>query len=168
LNAKQTAQIVTAGQSEAGAFAPASADQWIAAALVSAGALIIVGVALPWLTLYAGLQQYNGTMGLYGWLLIGAGSGIVIAGFITLRVRVRWLAPAIMSLGLALFAFASWLLAGLSQIVHSPQSIMLVPRPGPGLYVILIGAVLLILTPLISKTRAVLVDHFSRMPARRS
>jgi hypothetical protein len=115
----------------------------IAFALIAGGALVMAGAALPWLTLYAGLHQYPGTMGLYGQAIFAAGAAAVVGGIIALRVRPPWLALGTSAFGAAVFAFAAWLFAGLQEIVHRPDTAMLVPRAGPGLFVVLGGAALL-------------------------
>ena len=46
---------------------------------VTGGVLVGVGAALPWLSLFAGLQSYSGLVGLYGRLLI-VGAALAVAG----------------------------------------------------------------------------------------
>lgn len=113
--------------------------------LAVGGALAMIGAGLPWLTLYAGLQRYTGLIGAYGWVIFSLGAIAIACAFLTIRIRPRWLWAAGTILGIALLAFAAWLVAGLMQFVHRPDAVMLVPRPGPGLYVIAAGAIVIFL-----------------------
>jgi hypothetical protein len=122
----------------------------IAIALIAGGALLMSGAALPWLTLFAGLHQYGGLIGAYGQAVFAAGAAAVVAGIIAVRVRPPWLPFASAAFGAALFAFGVWLYIGLQQIVHRPEAIMFVPRAGPGLFVVLCGAAVLALGPLLA------------------
>jgi hypothetical protein len=107
----------------------------------------MAGAILPWITLYAGLYGYRGTSGLYGWLVFGAGALAALAGLMAIRIGPPWLGRASAALGGGLFAFAVWLLAGLVTILRRPSAAMLVPRPGPGLFLVLAGAALILLAP---------------------
>lgn len=117
---------------------------WFGATLALGGALVICGALLPWLTLFAGLQSYAGTIGLYGRLMLAAGLTAFTLGIVSLRIVLRWLPWAASILGAAVIVFAFWLLAGTNQIVHRPDNIMFVARPGSGLFVILTGALLIV------------------------
>lgn len=121
-------------------------QRWLSGAFAASGALAIAGALLPWLTLYAGLYQYNGLVGLYGRLVIAAGALAVLGGIIAARVRWRWIRLGGTALGLMLLAFCVWLYAGLQEVVTRPDSVMLVPRPGPGLFVVFAASALMIAT----------------------
>ncbi|HKR85863.1 MAG TPA: hypothetical protein VJS37_17020 [Terriglobales bacterium] len=115
----------------------------IAAAAISGGALVVLGAWLSWFSLFAGLQPYRGVDVLNGRLLAGCGALSVLAGVAFLwrsSSRLRW---GIGLLGFTLLAFASWTLVQLvimyRQLYTDP---MLVPRLGPGLIVIVAGALL--------------------------
>lgn len=124
--------------------------------LVLGGALVMAGAVLPWLTLYAGLQQYSGMIGLYGWITFALGFLACIAGaFAPLRLR-PFLLRASIATGIALLAFGAWLYAGVLEIVQRPDSAMLVARSGPGLFVILGGGALLVSAPLASSLLSLL------------
>jgi hypothetical protein len=112
----------------------------------------MLGASLPWLTLFAGLQQYRGTIGLYGWLIFAFGALALICGFIAVRTKPTWLWRVSAIAGIVLFAFTAWLLAGLMQIVHR-QDVMLVARPGPGLWVIAAGATTIVLGSIAERFR---------------
>ena len=111
-------------------------------AMIGGGALV-VGALLPWMSLFAGLHRYRGVSGLYGRLLLIGGVFAFCAG-IAMLVRPRHrLRPAVGVLGVALTAFAWWVLVGLRDttraLEHHP---MMLARPGPGLFVAFAGAVL--------------------------
>jgi hypothetical protein len=121
----------------------------IAIALIAGGTLLMSGAALPWLTLFAGLHQYGGLMGAYGQAVFAAGAAAVVCGITAVRVRPPWLPFASAASGAVLFVFGVWLYIGMQQIVHRPEAVMFVPSPGPGLYVVLCGAAVLALGPLL-------------------
>jgi hypothetical protein len=123
------------------------------AALAGAGgALVMLGAWLPWLTLFAGLQAYGGLIGLHGRILFGGGVLATIAGIAMVRTRRVWIQQATILLGCCLLGFDGWLLAGLLETLHRGDA-MLVPRPGPGLFVALLGITLVLLGPAIALTR---------------
>jgi hypothetical protein len=116
----------------------------IAAAAISGGALVILGAWLSWFSLFAGLHPYRGVDVLNGRLLAGCGALSVLAGvgFLWRRSsRLRW---GIGLLGFALLAFASWSLVQL-MILYRQLSTdpMILAKPGPGLIVILVDALLI-------------------------
>jgi len=117
------------------------------AATLAGGGLVMLGAALPWLTLYAGLQRYGGLIGAYGRVLFASGALAVVAGLATRGRRPRWLLPATLLFGLVLLGFDLWLLEGLAVTLRSGVSAMLVPRPGPGLFVTTLGIAVIILGP---------------------
>jgi hypothetical protein len=129
--------------------APGSGDRGLCIGVITGGSLIVVGALLPWLTLFAGLQRYPGTTGVYGWLILAAGSAAVLGGLWGLRWYRQWLRWAGATLGVTLFIFAAWLIAGLYQTMSRQAGPMLAPRPGPGLFVVLAGAGLLAVVPLL-------------------
>ncbi len=122
----------------------------IGGATMGGGALIIAGTLLPWVSLLAGLHPYAGTAGLNGQLLIGGGLLSIISGawfLLAGSLPVRW---AIGLLGFTLLAFASWLLIELlltyRQLAADP---LLVPRLGPGLFLVVLGSLLIFVTLLL-------------------
>ena len=125
----------------------------IAIALITGGALVVAGALLPWLTLFAGYHQYAGTIGVYGQAVLAAGAAALLSGIVALRVRPRWLPFVSAAIGTAMFGFGTWLLIGVEQIVHRPEAAMFVPGAGPGLYVVLTGAAVLALGPLLAARR---------------
>jgi len=116
----------------------------IAGAAILGGTTIVVGAFLSWFSIFAGLQSYRGVDVLNGRLLAAGGALTVLAGFWFRRrnsVRLRW---AIGLLGFALLAFASWssvqLMILYRQLSADP---MMLPRPGTGLIVIEVGALII-------------------------
>jgi hypothetical protein len=132
--------------------------------LIVGGPLLMAGAALPWLTLFAGLHPYGGLIGPYGWGIFAAGAVALASGFAILRARPPWAGWASAIMGCAVLVFAVWLLAGLEQIIHRPSAMMLVPRAGPGLFVVLSGAAIIVLASLPSTALQAL--HLLRRTAK--
>lgn len=113
--------------------------------LVAAGGGLIVaaGTMLPWISLFAGLHPYPGIAGLYGRVMF-AGGALAIAGGVAILVRPDpRLRLAIGGLGVGLTLFAGWVLWGLRSTTHGlERHPFLLARPGPGLFVVLAGALL--------------------------
>lgn len=111
--------------------------------------LVVIGTMLPWLTLFAGLQRFNGLAGRNGRLVLaGAAVAALLALLAMLRPR-RALHLAIAALGAMLAGFSAWLLYGLLAMVHREASNpMLIARSGPGLFVVVAGAMLIAAAPL--------------------
>lgn len=114
----------------------------------------MIGAAMPWLTLYAGLQTYRGLIGAYGWFIFGLGALALLCGALAIRKKPSWLWGSSAILGIALLIFSAWLFAGLMQIVQRPESVMLVPRPGPGLFVAAAGGAVIVLGSLADRALA--------------
>ena len=108
---------------------------------VVGGTVVVTGAMLPWMSLFAGLQPYAGVAGLYGRLVFAGGALAVLGGLAILARPGRRLRFSVGGLGLALTAFACWVLLGLltttRELGHHP---MLLARPGPGVFVVLAGA----------------------------
>ena len=105
------------------------------------GALVVAGTVLPWFTLFAGLQPYRGILGPYGKLLLGGGLVAAAAGAVLLVSGGLVLRRAVGVLGLAMAAFAAWLMVGLLDTYRTLQeNPMLVAQLGPGLFVAALGA----------------------------
>lgn len=104
------------------------------------GSAMIVGVLLPWMTFYAGLQRLNGLTGMYGRWLLAAGVVVVgLAAWSTWR-RVQWPSIALVLVGLTCTVSAAVLLLRAQQMTETEAMLMLVPRLGPGLPLVLVGA----------------------------
>lgn len=121
---------------------------------VSGGMLVVVGAMLPWLSLFAGLQRYSGLAGLYGRLAFVGGVASVGGGLAILVRPDQRLRLVIGGLGAVLTLFACWALIGLRATTHElGQHPLLLARPGPGLFVVLTGALILAALLLPSRRR---------------
>jgi hypothetical protein len=119
-----------------------------AVAAVAGGALLLLGAFLPWLTFYMGLHPLRGVIGLNGRLLAAGGALCLTLGV------VHWLRPrlavqrAVALLGWGLGGFVLWLMLQqfilLRELRRTP---MMFPRLGPGLFVALGGALVIVLLP---------------------
>jgi hypothetical protein len=110
---------------------------------MSGGALVCIGSAVPWLSLFAGLQTYSGLVGIYGRVLFAGGVVAFLGGAMMLVRSERWLPVGVGALGVALTFLVTWLLVGLHTTTRElSMHATLVARPGPGLFVGLGGALL--------------------------
>lgn len=107
------------------------------------GLIVAAGTMLPWMSLFAGLHPYPGIAGLYGRVMF-AGGVLAVAGGLAMLVRPDpRLRFGIGGLGVALTFFAAWVLWGLRSTTHGLEGHpFLLARPGPGLFVVLAGALL--------------------------
>ncbi len=125
---------------------------------VLGGLGVSIGACLPWMSLYAGLVSLRGVIGLNGRLLLAAGVLGVALGVVLARdnprgnrVVFRRLAAG---LGIGVTGAAIWLLIGVWQLSQGRgTSAMLVPRAGPGLFVVTLGGVLLVLAACVTEHR---------------
>jgi hypothetical protein len=121
-----------------------------AAIAFAAGATVIAGAALPWLTVFAGLRSYSGLAGLNGRVLAAGGAAAMLLGvWYAARERTS-LRYAIGALGFALALFSAYLMTQLLATYHSLHG-MFVPAVGPGVFVATGGALLLVATLLIDQ-----------------
>jgi hypothetical protein len=111
---------------------------------VTGGTLVVVGSVLPWMSLFAGLHAYSGLAGYYGRLILAGGALSILGGAAMLARPRDWLRLGIGGVGVALAVFAAWILVGLSakvrELGHHP---LLLARPGPGVFVVIAGAIAL-------------------------
>jgi hypothetical protein len=129
-------------------------DRRAAAFAVAGGVIITVGAVLPWMSLFAGLHSYAGIAGLYGQLAFAGGVLAVIGGLVMLTRPHPRLRLAIGGLGVALTLFAGWLLLRLRATTqHLDSHPFLLPRPEPGLFVVIAGALVMVRLLLPSKRR---------------
>jgi hypothetical protein len=114
---------------------------------VGGGATVILGAWLSWLSVFAGLQPYRGVDVWNGRLLAAGGALSIVAGVWFLRrnsLRLRW---GIGLLGFVLAAFASWsALESLAIYRELSADPLVVARLGPGLIVVVAGALLVFAT----------------------
>jgi hypothetical protein len=127
----------------------ASPQRRVAASVMAGGLLVMLGAWLPWLTMFAGLQRYAGVIGFNGRLLFASGVIAFVGGLYSWwRSGSELVWGGVTILGLAITGFAGWLLLGLYQMVQHGLDAMLIARPGPGLFVVLLGALLITAAPL--------------------
>lgn len=139
------------------------------------GVLIAAGCLSPWFSLFAGLQPYAGTVGLYGRILLAIGAVVTVASAVMLwrprLLSVRRLATIIGGTGAASLGFALWIAYGLQQkMLELEANPMLVAERGPGLPLVIAGAVVLTVaalmaTPLVRRTTGMTPDR-DRMSVR--
>lgn len=119
---------------------------------VAGGVIVAVGAVLPWMTLFAGLHSYSGITGLYGRFVLAGGAVSAIGGIALLIRPDPRLRVAIGVWGAALALFATWVLLGLRTTTRQlDRHVLLLPRPGSGLFVVLAGA--LVVTALLLPSR---------------
>jgi hypothetical protein len=122
-------------------------DRLIASLALAGGAGVIAGAALPWLSVYHGLDTYSGTAGMNGRLLVAGGSASVLVGLWYGRRRNALLRYLIGALGFGLALFAAYLLA---QLLAVDKQLNLhgffLPALGPGLFTAGGGALLILST----------------------
>jgi hypothetical protein len=112
---------------------------------VAGGVLVVVGAWLPWLTMFAGLQTIRGTVGwngralLAGGVIVALGGGAALIGEASRNVRraVSLVAALIGGGGIVLLVrlISTW------RELTTTDALM-VPRLGPGLFLIVVGATL--------------------------
>jgi hypothetical protein len=124
--------------------------------IVLGGLGIGIGACLPWMYYFAGLVPMRGLIGVNGRLLLAAGAVCVALGVMLGRgTRLgshKVLQCVTAALGVIITCFAVWLLIGVRDLARAGgESAMLALRPGPGLFVVGVGGVLLALTACIPK-----------------
>jgi hypothetical protein len=119
--------------------------------IVLAGLAIGIEASLPWMYYFAGLVPLRGVIGLNGRLLLAAGVLCVAVGVVLgsgtwlgLHMVLRRVAAV---LGIVITCVAVWLLIGVGELARARgESAMLALRPGPGLFVVSLGGLLLALS----------------------
>jgi len=118
-------------------------DWWDSLVAVGGGALVATGSALPWMSLFAGLQRYSGLSGLYGRIAFAGGVLSVLAGLVIFVRPARRLRIGVGGLGAGLTLFACWILVGLRDTTRSlGHHPFMLARPEPGAFVVLAGAII--------------------------
>lgn len=121
--------------------------------LVAAGAVtVIVGSYTTWATFYAGLIARNGVAG-HGKYFIAAAVAALLASLVTRIPGVwggmRWLS---LPLGSAIGFYAFRDLRNLDALILDPGAAFYVPGRGDGLFVVIVGAVILALAPVATRS----------------
>jgi hypothetical protein len=122
--------------------------------IVLAGLAIGTGALLPWMYYFAGLIPLRGVIGLNGRLLLATGGLCVALGIVLgrgtrpgLHIVLRRVTAV---MGIVITCVAVWLVIGVGELARARgESAMLALRPGPGLFVVGLGGLLLALTALI-------------------
>ena len=116
--------------------------------------LVLLGVALPWLTLFAGLQTYTGFAGRNGHLVFAGGIAAALCALVMLARPLPALGLLTAALGATLMGFSAWLLVGVMTLARREASNpMVLAHPGPGLFVVAGGALVIALAPLLTARR---------------
>jgi hypothetical protein len=118
---------------------------------VVGGGCAIAGAALPWLTVYAGLDSYRGIAGPNGQMLVAGGAAAALLGLLY-RIRAAAIVRSLIGgLGFVLALFSAYLVAQLLSIYRQLHGAYL-PALGPGVFLGSAGA-LLIFSTLFINTR---------------
>lgn len=121
---------------------------------IAGGTLVMVGSWLPWFTLYAGLHPLRGITGLNGQLLAAGGllaAGVSVMLLMKPRRALHWILGG---LGICLALFTAWILAGVPATYRAMQeNPLLVAQRGPGLWVVLGGALMVMSSTVVSARR---------------
>jgi hypothetical protein len=144
--------------------------------IVLAGLAIGIGASMPWMYYFAGLIPLRGVIGFNGRLLLAAGALCVALGLMLGRATRlgphRVLRRVTAALGVVITCFAVWLLIGVRDLARARgESAMLALRPGPGLFVVGLGGMLLALAACIPErywSTGVPVTHHNRSGAESS
>jgi hypothetical protein len=117
----------------------------IAVLAVGGGGCSIAGATLPWLTVYAGLDSYNGIAGTNGRLLVAGGAAAALAGLAYGIRPTAWARYAIGGLGFLLALLSAYVLAQLLAVykqLHGTYA----PALGPGVFLAAAGALVIFST----------------------
>jgi hypothetical protein len=117
----------------------------IALLAAAGGGCAIAGAALPWLTVYHGLDSYSGTAGTNGRLLAAGGAAAALLGLAYRARAAPALRYAIGALGFLLALLSAYLIAQLLSLYQQLHGIFL-PALGPGVFVGAVGALLVFAT----------------------
>jgi hypothetical protein len=110
---------------------------------VAAGALMITGAFLPWVTTFAGLVGIPGVRGSNGRMLAAAGAVIALAGIAHAVRGGRWSRWVIGLAGFLATGFSGFLLLQLAASLRSLSTdSMVAGQSGPGLWVTAAGSAL--------------------------
>jgi hypothetical protein len=118
-------------------------------ALIGA-ALVAVGVTLPWLSLFAGLQPISALGTPNGTLLFIGAAVVGLLGLAVIALGSRLARRGLTVAGIVLTAFTAYLVVGLVSIYRDVSADpLVVAQVGPGLAVVGVGALLVLATSFI-------------------
>jgi hypothetical protein len=125
---------------------PRSGRRSLIALLATVGGVCaIAGAALPWLTVYYGLDSYSGIAGTNGRLLAAGGAAAALLGLVYRLRAAALLRYLIGGLGFLLALFSAYLVAQLLSIDRELHGIFL-PSLGPGVFLGAGGSLLIFST----------------------
>jgi hypothetical protein len=110
---------------------------------LSGATLVISGAYMTWATFYAGLVERNGVAG-HGKYFIALAVGALIAAALSSKRSLAPLRALVPLAGAIIAAFAIRDLVNLHALIGDRGAAFYVPNDGPGLYVVIAGAALLI------------------------
>ena len=113
-------------------------------ALVGA-VLVAIGVTLPWLSFFAGLQPITALGTPNGTLLFVGAAAVAALGLVVIVRGNRWARRGLTLFGIVLTAFSAYLAVGLVTIYRDVSADpLVVAQLGPGLAVVGVGALLVL------------------------
>ena len=113
-------------------------------ALVGA-VLVAIGVALPWLSFFAGLQPITALGTPNGTLLFIGAAAVAALGLVVIVRGNRWARRGLTLFGIVLTGFSAYLAVGLVTIYRDVSADpLIVAQLGPGLAVVGVGALLVL------------------------
>lgn len=104
------------------------------------GVLTMAGSALPWMSMFAGLKQYPGLLGLNGWMVLAIGGALALVPL--MERRGVHTSPLAIILSLFALAVSGYAITGLRSITGDMGNALMVPRMGPGLPVAIAGSII--------------------------
>ncbi len=122
--------------------------------ILAGAATVLVGAYTTWATFYAGLIARNGVAG-HGKYFIALAAAAVLASLLT-NVRGVWSGLRWTSLlaGIAIAIVAYRDLRNLDSLILDPAAAFYLPGRGDGLFIVIVGAVILAAAPFATRTPA--------------
>ncbi len=127
---------------------PGLSARMLAAGMAMLGATLVgVGVTLPWLSFFAGLQPITAIGTLNGTLLFAGAAAAGLLGVVVIARGSQWARRGLAMVGIGLSAFGSYLAV---QLITTYREVsadpLLVAQPGPGLVLVVIGSLMVLAT----------------------
>jgi hypothetical protein len=113
-----------------------------AATMMIGGALTVAGVFLPWVRVFAGLESFSGSRGLYGEALLATAAVAIGIGIVRFSFNVELRGASVLA-GCVLVSIAGFVAYQAIAGVRSFDP-MLLPTTGPGPFVALAGGVVVL------------------------
>ena len=122
----------------------------VAGLALAGAALIVAGVALPWFSLFAGLQPVSAVGTLNGTILLGSAVVAGALGIVSIVAdRAIW-RRLLTAVGIGLTAFSAYLAVQLMSTFRDVSADpLMVAQLGPGLGLVIIGALSVLATSMI-------------------